>query len=64
MSLERILKLEFLRNLFMRTQEQVENLAEFIYAIKRTSTSSCFSIISVFVKRLFRNRNMKQMRNR
>ena len=30
------LKIEFLRNLFMQIQEQVQNLEEFIYAIKHT----------------------------
>ena len=33
----------------MRIQEQVQNVAEFIYAIKRTSISPCFSIISMFL---------------
>ena len=33
-----------------RMQEQVHNLADFIYAIQRASTSP---FISVFVKRLF-----------
>ena len=49
MSLERFLKDKFLRNLFTQIGEEVQNLTEFIYAIKRTSTSQCFSIISIFL---------------
>ena len=50
MSLEPILKIEISRNLFMRIQAQNQNFAEFIFAIKRTSTSQCFSIINASSK--------------
>ena len=49
MSWEHILKIEFSWNLFMRIQEQVQSFAEIIYAIKRASTSPCFSVISIFL---------------
>ena len=47
--LERILKIEFLRNQSIRIQEQFQNLAEFIYVISHTSTSPCFSFITIFL---------------
>ena len=50
MSLEPILKIEISRNLFMRIQAQNQNFAEFIFAIKRTSTSQCFFIINASSK--------------
>ena len=53
MSFELILKIEFLRNLFMHIQEQVQNMVEFIYAIKHSSASPCFSIISMFLLDVF-----------
>ena len=48
MTLKCILKIEFLQNLFMQIQEQVQNFAESIYVIKHTSTSPHSSIISCF----------------
>ena len=37
-------KIEFLRNLFNGIQEQVQNLAKFIYMIKHTSTSPHYTV--------------------
>ena len=53
MSFELILKIEFLRNLFMHIQKQVQNMVEFIDAVKHSSASPCFSIISMFLLDVF-----------
>lgn len=37
----------------MHIQEQVQNMVEFIYAIKHSSASPCFSIISMFLLDVF-----------
>ena len=42
-------KIEFLRNLFNGIQEQVQNLAEFIYMIKHTSTSPHYTVLLSFL---------------
>lgn len=42
-------KIEFLRNLFNGIQEQVQNLAKFIYMIKHTSTSPHYTKLLSFL---------------
>lgn len=42
-------KIEFLRNLFNGIQEQVQNLAKFIYMIKHTSTSPHYTVLLSFL---------------
>lgn len=42
-------KIEFLRNLFNGIQEQVQNLAKFIYMIKHTSTSPHYRVLLSFL---------------
>ena len=42
-------KIEFLRNLFNEIQEQVQNLAEFIYMIKHISTSLHYTVLLSFL---------------
>lgn len=42
-------KIEFLRNLFNEIQEQFQNLAEFIYMIKHTSTSPHYTVLLSFL---------------
>ena len=53
---------EFFWNLYANTRripEQIQHLAEFIYAIQHTSASACFSVM---VKRIFRIRYEIEMR--
>ena len=37
----------------MHIQKQVQNMVEFIYAVKHSSASPCFSIISMFLLDVF-----------
>ena len=62
MLLECILNTDFLQNLFMQIQEQVQNLTEFIKVIKHSNSSPYSSVTFMFLLNASSKIDMKRNR--
>ena len=62
MLLECILNTDFLQNLFMQIQEQVQNLTEFIKVIKHINSSPYSSVTFMFLLNASSKIDMKRNR--